>query len=425
MAELFTVSRAILPDCSAFDVIHEGADEAAFTMTRRKKEYVMLAVAVSGEDYAFYIFQSTHMTPGENVLYNKIEQRFQVLYDFVKQNLRTEEGQFLSSDMQIGALTQKAVVGSTAGDRYYIIQYIEKQSLFAYRNGKSKLKIKDGPLYVVDKALTSAVKKAYDRSDRKKKVLTVLLILFPILAVAVTLGIFLLLGRGESEPEPKEILLANLCGEKIEVAAAYLNECGIGYTYVEEVNEDAEKGIVIAQSVRAYSTVLSGTSIVLTVSSGKDYIVSVTLDTLPARMDYCIGDTFDFSGMKLRAIFNSGAEKVISSGFTYSPQTASKGGEQAVVVSYGENSCVLNVTVAPVEMISISIYRMPDLISYKVGERLDPSGLKITANMSNGTTKVVERGFTCEPEILTSSGEQVIVVTYEGKRTQFTVTVSD
>jgi len=62
--------------------------------------------------------------------------------------------------------------------------------------------------------------------------------------------------------------------------------------------------------------------------------------------------------------------------------------------------------------------------SYYVGESLDTSGLILTTKYSNGVTDYIGSGFTCTPTKFTQTGSQKVTVTYGGKTTSFTVTVS-
>ena len=74
---------------------------------------------------------------------------------------------------------------------------------------------------------------------------------------------------------------------------------------------------------------------------------------------------------------------------------------------------------------SISIKTNPAKMTYTVGETLNTSGLVITAKYSDGATKGITSGFTCNPTKLNTTGKQIITVTYNGKTTTFEVTVNN
>ena len=63
-------------------------------------------------------------------------------------------------------------------------------------------------------------------------------------------------------------------------------------------------------------------------------------------------------------------------------------------------------------------------LTYKVGERLDTTGMKLTVR-TNSETKDITTGFTCTPTSFTKAGEYEIKVIYGGKETTFKVTVTE
>ena len=74
---------------------------------------------------------------------------------------------------------------------------------------------------------------------------------------------------------------------------------------------------------------------------------------------------------------------------------------------------------------SIRVNTLPAKTTYFVGEGFNRNGLTILATYSDGSTAVIESGFTCTPNVLTQVGNQTITVTYGGKTCTFDVTVAD
>ena len=82
---------------------------------------------------------------------------------------------------------------------------------------------------------------------------------------------------------------------------------------------------------------------------------------------------------------------------------------------------------------SVSVASTPTKTAYTVGEKLDPSGLKLTLAMSNGTSQEVtysednKDDFTFDPSAeaaFDTAGTHEITVTYQGKSATFEVTVT-
>lgn len=78
---------------------------------------------------------------------------------------------------------------------------------------------------------------------------------------------------------------------------------------------------------------------------------------------------------------------------------------------------------APVGATSLAISAMPNKTVYKVGEDFDPTGLILTATMSNNTTKTVSEGFEYLVETFTQVGTQEIAILYMGRTVSLNVTV--
>lgn len=74
---------------------------------------------------------------------------------------------------------------------------------------------------------------------------------------------------------------------------------------------------------------------------------------------------------------------------------------------------------------NISIHTMPNKTSYYVGDTLNTSELTITLHYSNGDSKTISQGFTCNPTQLNTAGTQTITVDYQGKTITFSVIVEE
>ena len=88
-------------------------------------------------------------------------------------------------------------------------------------------------------------------------------------------------------------------------------------------------------------------------------------------------------------------------------------------------SPTIQVSVSEPVLSSISINAMPAAREYKVGDRLNTSGLEIIVKYSNGTSVIVSGGFDVSPTTLNTAGTQNITVSYLGKTCTFPVLVTE
>lgn len=79
----------------------------------------------------------------------------------------------------------------------------------------------------------------------------------------------------------------------------------------------------------------------------------------------------------------------------------------------------------PVTLESVSVEQMPHKEHYVYGQKLNLLGLTLRLTYSDGTAELTTYGFTCSPMQLNELGTQKITVSYEGKTTEFSVSVGE
>lgn len=76
-----------------------------------------------------------------------------------------------------------------------------------------------------------------------------------------------------------------------------------------------------------------------------------------------------------------------------------------------------------ITLTKIEIHSLPDKTDYFVGESFTSDGLKIKATYSDGTSSVLDTGFTCSVVDTSSAGQKTVIVTYEGKTATFNINI--
>ena len=98
--------------------------------------------------------------------------------------------------------------------------------------------------------------------------------------------------------------------------------------------------------------------------------------------------------------------------------------KSGTVVATAKTTTTATVASANISVSSIAIKSNPTKTVYMVGDKLDTTGLKLTATYSDKSVKTVSSGFTCSVSNLTRVGTTKVTVTYGGKTTTFNVTVT-
>lgn len=100
-------------------------------------------------------------------------------------------------------------------------------------------------------------------------------------------------------------------------------------------------------------------------------------------------------------------------------------GEVPMLFLYGSaiTFCVLEVKNETVE--SVQVETLPTKVKYTTEEELDMTGAVVTAKMLDGTTVTLEDGEYTATYAFTAAGSAVVTVSYGGKSTTFSVTLTD
>lgn len=137
---------------------------------------------------------------------------------------------------------------------------------------------------------------------------------------------------------------------------------------------------------------------------------------------YYVGDQLDTMGVTLSVVFNDDTTEEITTGFT-ADYDFSRAGTSNVQVTYEGHSVSFPVQVLESTLHAITIASLPNNTVLTEQTTLDTTGLKLRLIYSNGEEKTVSSGFTCSPTTFTSVGQNTVCVSYEGKTTEFNVTV--
>ena len=150
---------------------------------------------------------------------------------------------------------------------------------------------------------------------------------------------------------------------------------------------------------------------------------ALSINTLPNKTSFFVGDDIDFSGLSLMLEFNNGDTEIITDGFSVESIDMSISGEKTVTVSYDGLSTEFNISVIDIVPVSVSLSSLPDKLNYFVGDSIDTTGLSLDVTYNNGSVETVTEGFSCSPNVFSQSGNQTVNVTYRGFTSSFEVSV--
>ena len=190
-------------------------------------------------------------------------------------------------------------------------------------------------------------------------------------------------------------------------------------TYADNTTEDVTADCTFSPATMASGTTevtityqRAGRTLTATQAVTVRQLSGISVATAPTKTAYYIGETFDASGMVIKATMSDGSTKTVT-GWTYSPTGALTANTTAVTISYTENGVTKTTTQAITirTLSSISVTTAPTKTAYKYGEKFSSAGMVITAKYSDNATRVVS-GWTYSPTGALGLSNTTITITY-------------
>ncbi|MGI5895291.1 MAG: bacterial Ig-like domain-containing protein, partial [Candidatus Merdivicinus sp.] len=190
-----------------------------------------------------------------------------------------------------------------------------------------------------------------------------------------------------------------------------------GYEFIQETKFNVTSSNIGDYGMDSSSTL---TNVILKITfkpTAAKALSEIMVTTPPAKTDYYVGDTFDPTGMVVKAVYDDGtSEEVVD--YTYNPATITAD-TSAITISYGGKTAEVPITLITLDRIEITT--QPSKTEYVEGQMFDPTGMVVTAYYSDGFSKAVT-GYTWDPETITAD-TTAVTISYNGKTAQVMVSV--
>ncbi len=140
-------------------------------------------------------------------------------------------------------------------------------------------------------------------------------------------------------------------------------------------------------------------------------IVSIAVTKTPSKLDYVAGQTFNPSGIEVKATYNSGSiSSLLSSEYTFD-KTVLAVADQKVTVSCGLITTTIDITVVERAVTNIKIVTGPTKAVYSIGETFDPTGMVVEA-IYNDDSKETITDYTYSPMLALQATDTEITLNY-------------
>ena len=192
-----------------------------------------------------------------------------------------------------------------------------------------------------------------------------------------------------------------------------------GLVVTQTYSDDTEE-IITDYELSGFDSSSAGAKVITVTASGKTTtfeisvseasITSISVTTMPTKVNYHIGKEFDSTGIVVTATASDGSTIDVTKDCAYSGFDSNSPKQCEITVHYGSFTCAFEVTIMQPERINRMSYSGTE---YFVGETTDVRVSRITVAYSDGSENVTS-GYTVENKVLTEAGTIPINVNYFG-----------
>lgn len=149
-------------------------------------------------------------------------------------------------------------------------------------------------------------------------------------------------------------------------------------------------------------------------------IIKIELTSLPTKLKYKNGESFDSSGLVVTATYDDGTVQETTN-YTLSSPDMSTAGIKTITVTCGTQTAAFDITVIAISKIEITT--LPTKLEYHKGDALDTTGMVVSTVWTDSSKETLADGYTVSELDSTETGEKTITVTYQTFTATFNVTV--
>ena len=175
------------------------------------------------------------------------------------------------------------------------------------------------------------------------------------------------------------------------------------------------------------------TNVDVTVKEKEKTLENISIKTEATKKEYIEGEKFNSDGMIITYKYSDGttvdanvSEEVSNNKCTIDPSGELSKNDTKVTITCDGKSVDQNITVTSKELEKIEVVSPPNKVNYMEGENFDPTGLKIKATYSNGSSDEILDGKGCEfaPSDSLKTDDKSVTVTCNGKSTTLDIVVN-
>ena len=226
----------------------------------------------------------------------------------------------------------------------------------------------------------------------------------------------------EQPPEKTEYYLGeNFISDGMKVTAAFSDGSTLDVTDSVTYSQPD----MLAAGVKQITVSFADKSTEISITVLEISLTGITISSYPEKLSYTTGDIFAADGLTVTASYSDGSTRDVTENVVISYPDMTSAGTKQVTITYGEQTAVFEINVADVVLSAVTVTSYPTKTEYGIGEKLDTTGLVVTAQYDNGTTRdITSETVITEPDMSTL-GNKTVSIEYNGFTASFEITVSE
>mgnify|MGYP004566973999 CR=1 FL=1 len=155
----------------------------------------------------------------------------------------------------------------------------------------------------------------------------------------------------------------------------------------------------------------------------KNSVTKLEITTPPTKTTYKAGNSFDKTGMVVKATYLDNSQKEITD-YEITDGDVLKNGQTAVTISYEGKTVTQSITVEDNQVTKLEITTPPTKVKYVVGQNFDKTGMVVKAKYEDNT-EVEVKDYTIENGTNLTKDQKTVTVKYESKTVDQEITVEE
>lgn len=205
------------------------------------------------------------------------------------------------------------------------------------------------------------------------------------------------------------------------VVKAYYNSKTNPSAILDSSSYSITNGTNLKAGQTSVTITYQGKSVNQSITVEKNTVTDLKITTAPSKTTYKEGQSFDKTGMIVKATYKNGDVKEITD-YTIEDGSNLKANQTKVTIKYADKSVEQEITVTPNPLMEIKITKAPEKVEYVVGQNFDKTGMIVKGVFQDGDEEEI-LDYTIEDGENLSIDKTEVTIKYQDKTVKQEISV--